>query len=122
MGKFIIKTVSSGVKFDFESDSGQVLATSEVYTSDAGCINGIESVRRNAPIANCEDKTDENAGEAVNPKFEIYLDKKQSFRFRLKARNGEIIAVSDSYPTKEGCKKSIEYICSKVKSAEIERR
>ena len=38
-----------------------------------------------------------------NPKFEIYPDKKGEFRFRLKATNGQIIAVSEGYKTMKSC-------------------
>jgi len=31
MGKFIIRQVSSGIKFDLKATNGQVIATSEVY-------------------------------------------------------------------------------------------
>lgn len=40
-------------------------------------------------------------------KFEIFKDKKKEFRFRLKARNGEIILTSESYKAKAKCKKGI---------------
>lgn len=40
-------------------------------------------------------------------KFEIYKDKKQEFRFRLKATNGETIATSEGYSTLQNCKKGI---------------
>ncbi|GAA3579193.1 YegP family protein [Snuella lapsa] len=40
-------------------------------------------------------------------KFEIYTDKKEEFRFRLKANNGQIILASQGYNTKAGCKKGI---------------
>lgn len=51
MGKFLVKTVRSGIKFDLKAGNGEVIATSEVYTSRAACLNGIESVRKNAPEA-----------------------------------------------------------------------
>ena len=57
MGKFVIRTVNSGIKFDLKATNGQVIATSEVYESKAACLNGIESVKKNAPIANVEDQT-----------------------------------------------------------------
>lgn len=52
MGKFVIKTVKTGIKFDLKAGNGEVIATSEVYTSEGACKNGIESVRKNAPDAN----------------------------------------------------------------------
>lgn len=51
MGKFVIKTTATGVKFDLKAGNGEVIATSEVYSSDAACKNGIESVKKNAPEA-----------------------------------------------------------------------
>ena len=44
MGKFLIKKTNTGVKFDLKATNGQVIATSEVYTTDAACKKGIESV------------------------------------------------------------------------------
>ena len=49
MGKFIIKKTNTGIKFDLKAGNGEVIATSEVYNSEASCRNGIESVKKNAP-------------------------------------------------------------------------
>ena len=54
MGKFAMKHTKTGVKFDLKATNGQVIASSEVYNSDASCKNGIESVRKNAPEAPVE--------------------------------------------------------------------
>ena len=43
-------------------------------------------------------------------KFELYKDKSGQFRFRLKASNGEIIAVSESYTTKSGAENGIQSV------------
>ena len=94
MGKFVIRTVASGIKFDLKATNGQVIATSEVYTTEAACRNGIASVQKNAPVANVEDQTVENFEAVAHPKFEMYEDKGGEFRFRLKARNGESIEYS----------------------------
>lgn len=119
MGKFVIKTVSSGIKFDLKATNGQVIATSEVYTSEAACQKGIESVKKNAAIANLEDQTVEEVVTAVNPKFELYTDKKGEFRFRLKARNGEIIATSEGYVTKASAENGIDSVRRNAPDAEI---
>jgi uncharacterized protein YegP (UPF0339 family) len=44
------------------------------------------------------------------PVFEWYTDKKGKFRFRLKAGNGEVIAVSEAYNSKDGCVNVIESV------------
>jgi len=53
------------------------------------------------------------------PKFEIYQDNTGKFRFRLKAANGEVIAVSEAYESKDGCKNGIESIKTNAPIAEI---
>ena len=110
MGKFVIKTTKTGIKFDLKAGNGEVIATSEVYNSAASCKNGIESVKKNAVEAKLEDQTQEGAPTVTNPKFEVYKDKAGEFRFRLKARNGEIIAVSEGYKAKDSCLNGIESV------------
>ncbi|NLJ16560.1 MAG: YegP family protein [Clostridiales bacterium] len=121
MGKYILKTTKTGVKFDLAATNGEVIGTSEVYSSETAAKNGIESVRKNAPIANIEDQTVEGYEEAKNPKFEIYEDKAGEFRFRLKARNGEAILASEGYKAKASAKNGIESVI-KNSDSEIEDR
>lgn len=60
-------------------------------------------------------------------KFEIYKDKRDEFRFRLKASNGQNILESEGYKAKSGCNNGIEsvkknapddgrYVCKETKS------
>lgn len=44
------------------------------------------------------------------PKFEVYSDEMGGYHFRLRARNGQIIAVSQCYKSKEGCLKGIKSV------------
>ncbi len=118
MGKFVIHTVSSGVKFDLLATNGQSILTSEVYTTMAACRKGIASVSRNAPIAKVENQTEEGYAVLTHPKFEMYEDKAGEFRFRLKARNGKIIAVSEGYTAKAGCLNGIESVQKNAQDAE----
>jgi len=53
------------------------------------------------------------------PVFEWYKDKAGKYRFRLKAANGEIIAVSESYASKEGCVGGIESVKKNATIAKI---
>ena len=109
MGKFIIKSSKAGFSFSLKAGHGEVIATGggEVYNTLASVKNGIASVAKNAPEANLEDQTIEGFQTVNNPKFEIYKDKSGEFRFRLKAKNGEIIAASEGYVKKDSCKKGI---------------
>jgi len=119
MGKFVIRNVASGIKFDLKATNGQVIATSEVYTTAASCRNGIASVAKNAAIAKVEDQTVEGFAAATNPKFEMYEDKAGEFRFRLKARNGQVIATSEGYKTKAACENGIASVAKNAPEAEI---
>lgn len=118
MGKFVIKTTSTGVKFDLKANNGEVIATSEVYTTDTACRNGIESVRK-CSEGGVEDQTVENFEVLKHPKFEVYTDKAGEFRFRLKARNGEIVATSEGYKSKPSCLNGIESVKKNAPEAEI---
>ena len=120
MGKFVIRSVRSGLKFDLYAANGQSILTSEVYSTEHVCRKGIESVRKNGPIAGVENQTEEGYAVLAHPKFEMYQDKAEFYRFRLKARNGEIIAVSETYLAKAGCLNGIESVKKNVCDALIE--
>ena len=119
MGKFVIRTVNTGIKFDLKATNGQVILTSEVYTTKAACQNGVQSIKKNAPAANVEDQTVEGFETMTHPKFEMYQDKAGEYRFRLKARNGEIIGVSEGYTTKANCVNGVESVKKNAADAEI---
>jgi uncharacterized protein len=53
------------------------------------------------------------------PVFEWYKDKAGKFRFRLKAANGEIIAVGQAYASKEDCVIGIESLKKNAPIAKI---
>ena len=57
MGKFVIRKTNTGIKFDLKASNGEVIATSEVYSSPDACQKGIASVQKNAPIAAIENQT-----------------------------------------------------------------
>lgn len=52
------ETKSGGHMFNLKASNGQVIGTSESYTSTSGRDNGIESVKKNAPDAKLDDQTD----------------------------------------------------------------
>ncbi len=55
----------------------------------------------------------------AEPVFEWYCDKAGKFRFRLKAPNGEIIAVSEAYNSKDACADGIESVKKNAPIAKI---
>ena len=49
MGKFVMKTTKNGkIKFDLKASNGQIIAVSEGYTTMKACVNGVNSVKKNA--------------------------------------------------------------------------
>ncbi len=121
MGKFVIRETNTGVKFDLKAGNGEVIATSEVYTTEAACMKGINSVQENAPKANIEDQTVEGFATEKHPKFEVYTDKAGEYRFRLKATNGQIIATGEGYSAKAGCLNGIESVKKNAADSKIEK-
>lgn len=117
MGKFVLKETATGFKFDLKATNGQVIATSEVYNTKAACLNGIESVKTNC-VGDVEDQTVEPVVAVKHPKFELYTDKAGEFRFRLKAKNGEVIATSEGYKTKASCENGIDSVKKNAPEAE----
>ena len=119
MGKFEIRKTATGIKFDLKAGNGEVIATSEVYSSESACRNGIASMQKNAPVAGVEDQTVEGFAAVKHPKFEVYTDKAGEFRFRLKATNGQIIAVGEGYKQKASCMNGIESVKKNAVDAKI---
>lgn len=70
--------------FHLRSANHEIILASEGYVTKQGCLNGIESVRANAPIDEQYDRLPSKDGQ---------------FYFTLKAQNGEIIGVSEMYTT-----------------------
>ncbi len=110
MGKFAVKETKTGVKFNLKAGNGEIILSSEVYASEKSCLNGIESVKNNAPIASLEDQTKEGYAQEKCPKFEVYTDKAGEFRFRLKAKNGQNIGHSEGYKQLRSCLNGIESV------------
>ncbi|MBA5793136.1 YegP family protein [Flavobacterium sp. xlx-214] len=105
MGKFIISTRKNDeFQFNLKASNGQVILSSEGYTTKAACSNGIESVKKNSQ----EEK-----------RFESLEAKNGKFYFNLKATNGQIIGTSQMYESAAGCQNGIESVMKNAPEAEI---
>ena len=119
MGKFLVRKTNTGVKFDLKAGNGEVIATSQVYKSEASCKKGVASVQKNAPAAAVENQTVEGFLKEKHPKFEVYTDKAGEFRFSLKATNGQVIATSEGYKKMASCLKGIESVKKNAADAKV---
>jgi uncharacterized protein YegP (UPF0339 family) len=57
-GKFeLYRDTNNEFRFRLKAGNGQTIATGEGYTTKKACLNGIESIRKNAPDAKLDDQT-----------------------------------------------------------------
>ncbi len=121
MGTFMIRNTETGIKFDLLGEDEQFLAGSQVYKTIKTCRNGIESVKVCAPAAMVEDQTEVGFAVQKSPKFEVYKDASGELRYRLRSRNGQIIASGNAFGTKEECLEVIEAIRAAAPEAPVVR-
>ncbi|MCS3529139.1 YegP family protein [Chryseobacterium sp. JUb7] len=96
MGKFIIsKRINDDYQFNLKAANGQVILTSQGYSSKSSCEKGIDSVR-----VHSKDRS----------KFEINTAKDGRFYFNLKAGNGQVIGTSQMYESENGLENGIESV------------
>ncbi len=99
-------------RFRLKAANGKIIVTGEGYATMQACLRGIESIKKNAVEAKIVDEGQRVGG----PTFEIFRDKSLEYRFRLKAANGQIVAVSEGYTSRERC---FDGIASVEKNASI---
>ncbi len=105
MGKFVITKRKNGeFQFDLKATNGQVILSSEGYTTMAACKNGIESVMKNA---------------ADEGRFERKEAKNGNPYFVLKAGNGQIIGTSEMYSSEASRDNGIASVMKNAPEAEV---
>lgn len=104
MGKFVIRTTATDFKFDLKAGNGQLILSSEVYTTKEACLKGIESVKKNASDDSKYERKESSNGKPM---------------FNLKAGNGQIIGTSELYESEAGRDNGIESIKKNIVDAEV---
>lgn len=121
-GRFEIKKAKDGrYVFNLYASNHVIVATSQVYSSTQSALVGINSVIANAHKAPIEDQTQKSYQPYGYPKWEMYIDKGQQYRFRLYAANGSCICHSQGYTSKTNCKNGIDSIIRSSRNAEIDK-
>jgi len=113
----IYKDSAEKFRFRIRAENGEIIATGEAYEQHAGVMKGVKSVQKNCN-SEIEDLTIGVTG-ISNPKYQVLTDENGKYRFHLKAANGEIIAQSESYETKDGSMNGIGAVKNSC-DAEIE--
>ena len=120
MGKFVIKKVKKGLRFDLKSGNGQIVASGDgFYANDAAAKKAVATWQKNVATAAIEDQTVEGFKKEKNPKFEIYKDSRKDFRFRLKGANGQVLAVSEAYKKKPSAVNGIKSVIKNSAGADV---
>lgn len=105
MGKFEVKVRKDDqFQFNLKASNGQVILTSEAYTTKAACMNGIESVKKNAPEDKRYDRLEAKNGKPY---------------FNLKAANGQIIGTSEMYESVASRDNGIESVKKNAPDANV---
>lgn len=105
MAKFeITKRKNGEFQFNLKAGNGEIILTSEGYTTLAACRNGAESVKKNA----ADDARYERKEAANGKPF-----------FNLKASNGQVIGTSEMYSSVAAREKGIESVKTNSPKAEI---
>lgn len=104
----VYKDVAGKFRFRLRAGNNKIVAVSQGYENHTGCLNGVKSVQNNCS-SEIEDMTIEEA-RIPNPKYQVFYDKSCGYRFHLNASNGEIIAASEGYESKEGCLNGIKAV------------
>ncbi|MGQ0605294.1 MAG: YegP family protein [Anaerolineales bacterium] len=104
-GKFILRKSKRGFSFNLVASNGQVILTSEAYTSRAGAMNGIAAVQKNATNAAAFDKRTAKDGSPY---------------FVLVAANQEPIGRSEMYSSTSARSKGIASVMKQTSGAVID--
>lgn len=106
MGKFIITTRKNGeFQFNLQASNGQVILSSEGYTTKVACMNGVESVKKNA---------------TTETRFDKLVSKNNKYYFNLKASNGQIIGTSEMYDSEASRDNGISSVMKNAPDAIID--
>ena len=104
-GTFEIKKAKDGqFYFNLKAGNGQVILVSEMYQAKASALNGIESVRKSAPISERYDKL---------------ISKTGKHYFTLKAANHQVIGNSEMYETETARDNGLDSVMKNAPNAEL---
>ena len=105
MGKFEVKVAKNGqFFFNLKAGNGEIILTSEMYKAKASCLNGIESVKKNAPD---------------DAKYDLLTAANGKLHFNLKAANHQVIGSSQMYASEASAKNGIESVKKNAPDADV---
>ncbi|MEM9032784.1 MAG: YegP family protein [Pseudomonadota bacterium] len=103
-GKFeLYKDKGGEFRFRLKAGNGQTILASEGYKQRASCVNGINSVKKNAPDDSRYERKETKSGQHM---------------FNLKATNGQVIGTSESYTTTAARENGVASVMKNAPGAE----
>ena len=104
-GTFEIKKAKDGQTFfHLKAANGQIILASEMYKAKESALNGIESVKKNAPLAERYERLTSKSGKAY---------------FTLKAANSQVIGNSEMYELESSRDKGIDSVMQNAPTAKV---
>ena len=76
------------------ASNGEVMLTSEIYSTEEGARSGVETIKRGVETGN----------------FVIYRDKGGDYYFKLKSAGNRLLCVGEIYTTRDACEKAAESV------------
>lgn len=94
-GKWVIEMKGDNEYFSkLYASNGEVMLSSEIYTTEDGARNGIETIIRGVEAGN----------------FVIYQDKNKNYYYKVKTANNRLLCVGEIYKAKDQCLKAVESV------------
>ena len=104
-GKFEIYTdKAEDYRFRLKASNGQSILASEGYKAKASCLNGVESVKKNAPDDSKYERKSTTAGKHI---------------FNLKSGNNQVVGTSQSYEATSSRDNGIDSVKTNAPSASV---
>jgi len=103
-GKWVVEIKSAG-EYDAKllASNGEVMLTSEIYTTEDGARNGIATIIKGVENGN----------------FVIYQDKNKNYYYKLKTAGNRLLCVGEIYKSKDQCLKAVESVKRIAKDSTI---
>lgn len=105
-GKFELYRDKAGeYRFRLKAGNGEIILASEGYKQKASAINGIESVKQNAPLDERYERKETTSGKPM---------------FNLKASNGQVIGTSESYSSEAARENGVQSVMKNAPDAALD--
>lgn len=115
MGKFVLSQSIEGFRFVLENYQGEIIGISPFFSDEKSCKQGMLRVNRLAPGSKVEDKTGNDRSTMAYPKYVVFKDSNDMFRYNLEDKEGQSILLSPAYTSLRHCLDTVSAVRSITK-------